>query len=120
MSASKPIPHFLREHRDFSLFWVAMFLVNVAVQIEAVTIGWQVYSLGRETRSIEESAFLVGMVGLVQFLPLAVLSLFAGSTADRHDRRKIVMASLAVETVCIVGLMLIALEPSPSVLHIFA
>lgn len=111
---------FFARHREFSLFWLAMLFVNVGVQIEAVSIGWQIYTLARGTRSIEQSAFLVGMVGLVQFLPLFVLSLFAGSLADRISRRLIVMASLAVETLCVIGLALLALHPSPAFTPIFA
>ena len=112
-------PNFLFRHRDFGLFWAGMLLVNVAVQIEAVTIGWQIYSLGRETRSIGESAFLVGMVGLVQFVPLFLLTLWAGSLADRHSRRFIVLLSLGVEALSVLGLVAIALEPDPQIWHIF-
>jgi MFS family permease len=111
---------FLFRNRDFGLYFGAMFLVNVAVQIQAVTIGWQIYDLARETRSIKESAFLVGMVGLVQFLPLFVLTLYAGSLADRISRRAIVLVSLAVELVCAVALVVVSLEDVPQFAHIFA
>ncbi|MGB5871537.1 MAG: MFS transporter [Albidovulum sp.] len=104
---------------DFGRFWFGMLIVNIAVQIQAVTIGWQIYSLARDTLSIKESAFLVGMVGLVQFLPLFALTLFAGSLADRMSRKKIVVASLAVEFFCVLGLVLVAVEPNPSFTHIF-
>ncbi|MFZ1662910.1 MAG: MFS transporter [Paracoccaceae bacterium] len=117
---SAPQPMFLFRHRDFGLFWAAMLLVNIAVQIEAVTIGWQIYSLARGTLSVKESAFMVGMVGLAQFLPLFVLTLFAGSLADRMSRGRIVIASLIVETVCVLGLVAVALEPQPTFTHIFA
>lgn len=106
-------------HRDFGLFWAGIFLVNIAVQIEAVTIGWQIYGIGRQTMSIGESAFLVGMVGLVQFVPLFLLTLWAGSLADRHSRRGIVIAALVVEAICVLGLVGVALEPEPNVTHIF-
>ncbi|MGC1486818.1 MAG: MFS transporter, partial [Albidovulum sp.] len=76
-------------------------------------------SLARDTLSIKQSAFLVGMVGLVQFLPLFALTLFAGSLADRMSRKKIVVASLAVEFLCVLGLVLVAVEPNPSFTHIF-
>jgi MFS family permease len=118
MSAQLPRT-FLFRHRDFGLFWAGMLLVNVAVQIEAVTIGWQIYSLGRLTRSIGESAFLVGMVGLAQFVPLFLLTLYAGSLADRMSRRTIVLASLVVETICVIGLVLVSLESEPQFQHIF-
>jgi MFS family permease len=106
-------------HRDFSLFWAARFLLNLGIMVESVTIGWQVYAVARQTRSVEESAFLVGMVGLVQFLPLFALTLIAGAVADRHDRRMICVLSLAVETVCVAVLAALALHPSPSLTPIF-
>ncbi len=118
MADSSPL--FLFRHREFALFWLAMIFVNLAVQIEAVSIGWQIYGIGRQTRSIAESSLLVGMVGLAQFLPLFLLTLWAGAVADRHSRKKIVMASLAAETVCVLGLVVVALEPSPKVWHVFA
>jgi MFS family permease len=111
---------FLFRHRDFGLFWLGMLSVNLAVQIEAITIGWQIYGIGRSTMSIEQSAFLVGMVGLAQFLPLFLLTLWAGTLADRHSRRTIVMLSLAVETLCVLLLVGVALEPAPDYRHIFA
>jgi MFS family permease len=110
---------FLFRHRDFGLFWAGMALVNIAAQIEAVTIGWQIYSLGRATLSIEQSAFLVGMVGLCQFLPLFVLSLWAGSLADRYSRRRIVMLALLAETIGVLGLVGLALHPQPTFTPIF-
>lgn len=111
---------FLFRNRDFGLYFGAMFLVNVAVQIQAVTIGWQIYDLARETRSIKESAFLVGMVGLVQFLPLFVLTLYAGSLADRISRRAIVLVSLVIEAACAAALAAVSLEENPQFTHIFA
>ena len=74
---------FLRRHPDYLRYFLGMVPVQFGGQIEAVTIGWQVYHIARQTHSIEESAFLVGMVGLAQFLPLFALTLFAGTLADR-------------------------------------
>ncbi len=110
---------FLLRHRDFGLYWGAMAFESVAVQIEAITIGWQVYTIARQTLDIKESAFMVGMVGLAQFLPLFMLTLWAGSLADRHSRRAIVMASIGLKIVGVVGLIVVSLETSPSLHHIF-
>ena len=112
--------NFLFRHRDFGLFWLGMLLVGIGAQIQSVTIGWQIYSVARETRSIEESAFLVGMVGLAEFLPLFALSLWAGSLADRFSRRAIVLISLGVEVLCLFGLYAVAREATPNFNHIFA
>ena len=114
------IGNFLFRHRDFGLYWLGMLMVNIAVQIESVTIGWQVYTIGRATLSMSESAFLVGMVGLAQFVPLFALTLWAGSLADRYSRRAIVLIALAVEMLCVIGLVGVALEDAPDVTHIFA
>ena len=117
---SPSTPNFLFRHRDFGLFWLGMLLVGIGAQIQSVTIGWQIYSVARETRSIEESAFLVGLVGLAEFLPLFALSLWAGSLADRYSRRAIVLISLMFEVLCLFGLFAVALEASPNFNHIFA
>ena len=60
----------LLRQRDFMLFWGARFTNALAVQIQAVAIGWQVYDIARRAASIEKAAFIVGMIGLAQFLPL--------------------------------------------------
>lgn len=107
-------------HRNYTYFWASRFLLNLAVMIESVTLGWQVYALARRTESVEYSAFLVGMLGLVQFLPLFLLTLPAGAVADHHDRRKVVLICLSLELVCVLGLFGLALHPSPSLIPIFA
>jgi MFS family permease len=114
-----PSPSIFR-HRDFTCFIGARFLSNLAVQAQAVTIGWQVYNLARVDHSIPESAFLVGMVGLVQFLPLFALTLIAGATADRHDRRKLALICLVGDFLIVGALALLALDPQPSLVPIFA
>jgi MFS family permease len=110
---------FLRANRDFGLFWAGALMVNLAVQIEAVTIGWQVYSIARQTMEMDRAAFQVGMVGLAQFLPMFALTLWAGSLVDRKSRKAIVLASLVVEAASVLALAVIALSPEPSLVLIF-
>lgn len=107
-------------HRDYALFWTARLLATLAATGEAVTIGWQVYAVARQDHGVDQSAFLVGMVGLVQFVPLFALTLFAGEATDRYDRRKIMLGCLIVELLLDAGLALVALQPHPSLLPIFA
>jgi MFS family permease len=112
--------NFLFRHRDFGLFWSGMFFETLAVQIEAVTISWQVYTIGRLTRSMAESAFLVGLVGLAQFLPLFLLTLWAGSLADRHSRKAIVMGSIITKSFGVVALVGVSMSANPNLTYIFA
>jgi MFS family permease len=106
-------------HRAFALFWIGRMFSTLAVQSESVTIGWQVYTLARHSRSVEQSAFLVGMVGLSQFVPNFLLALLAGATADRRDRRGIILACTSVEIACVATLALLSMHPSPSLVPIF-
>lgn len=105
---------------DYRRYFTGMVPVAFGSQIEAVTIGWQVYDLARQTMSIKESAFMVGMVGLAQFAPLFVLTLFAGTLADRVSRMAIVFWSLVAEFAGVLALVYIALQPAPDLLSIFA
>ena len=80
-------------HRPYALYWVMRQLLSGSRQMQAVAIGWQVYDLARQTRSVEESAFILGLVGLAQFLPVLLLSLVGGQAADRFDRKMILIVS---------------------------
>lgn len=109
----------LRE-RDFVLYWTARFVSTLGVQIQSVALGWQVYAIARQTMSVGESAFMVSMIGLAQFLPLLALTLAAGETADRHTRKLIVAATLAIDAVSASVLLALALSGSHALWPIFA
>jgi MFS family permease len=79
----------LLTRRPYVLFLVGRFLGTLATGSQAVVIAWEVYEVARRAMSIAEAAFVVGMIGLAQFLPLFALTLIAGEVADRHDRRRI-------------------------------
>jgi MFS family permease len=86
--AAAPPPHratALFGHRPFLLYFGARGLSEFASQIGTVAIGWQVYAL-------TGSAWDLGLVGLAQFIPSAVLVFAAGHVADRYDRRRVLQA----------------------------
>lgn len=86
-------------HRNFSFYLAARILGTLAVQMQNVAVGWQVYSM-------THNLFYLGMIGLAQFAPFLLLILPAGHAADRYNRRNIVTACLATQLV--VGLLLLA------------
>ena len=112
--------NFLNRHPDFLRYFSGMIPIQFGAQIEAITIAWQVYHIARETRSIEESAFMVGMVGLSQFLPMFALTLFAGTLADQVSRKAIVLWALSAEVVGVLALTAISLQTAPQLSAIFA
>ena len=65
---------------------------------QGIIIGWQVYGIARQSMDIKESAFLLGMIGLAQFIPLFLLTPVVGLVADTYDRRWIVRGTTALLT----------------------
>ena len=84
----------------FRAFWLARLTATIAQMAMVIVIGWQVYDIARQTMGIGDAAFQLGLVGLVQFVPLFVLTPISGWAADRYDRRHIGIAVLSLETVC--------------------
>ena len=88
------------DYPGYRLYWVARFLLVFAIQVLSVSVGWQIYDQTRDP-------FLLGLVGLVQFLPAPLLVLVTGSVADRFNRRRIMATSMAVEAACAFALLII-------------
>lgn len=87
----------------FLHFLCARVGASLAFQIVSVAVGWQVYELSG-------SALDLGLIGLAQFLPMAVLTLVVGHVADRYDRRRIVAICMAIEALATLTLALAALH----------
>ncbi|MBS0333711.1 MAG: MFS transporter [Proteobacteria bacterium] len=103
-----PVPsaRALLKERDYLCFWVSRWTGAFAAQIQSVAMGWQMYALARLTSSVQESAFLVGMIGLAAFIPVFLLTLPAGDTADRYDRRTVLKVCLTGEMLSVLTLAL--------------
>lgn len=78
---------------NFRAYWLSRFTGTIALSSMTIVIGWQVYNLARETMDIKQATFLLGMIGLTQFVPLFVLTPIVGLVADTIDRRWIVRAT---------------------------
>ena len=90
--------------RDYRLFWLSRFCSTVGGTAMVVVIGWQVYDIARQTMAPREAALQLGYVGLVQFLPLFLLTLVVGWTADRVDRRWVARGAVMLELLCALAL----------------
>jgi MFS family permease len=84
----------------FRYYWLARLATTMAQMAMVIVIGWQVYDIARETMSIREAAFQLGLIGLVQFVPLFLLTPISGWTADRVDRRHIARVVVSLELAC--------------------
>lgn len=96
----------------FRRYWFARLCTTIGYQIFTVAVGWQMYDLTRDP-------LMLGMVGLVQFLPSVVLILMSGHVADRFDRRRIVRACQTIEALLAAGMAVASLTGWIDSHHIF-
>jgi MFS family permease len=115
LTMSSPLPtgsSALLQHKSFLLFLLSRSFSRFSSQIASVAVGWQIYDL-------TGSAFALGMVGLVQFLPTLLLVFVAGDTADRYERKRIAQVCLLVEALTALFLAWGAYSGSLTVVQIF-
>jgi MFS family permease len=98
---------------NFRNYLFARFFTTLAVQMQSVAIGWQVYSVTGDPLDL-------GLIGLAQFLPFVILVLPAGQVADRFDRRLILTLCYIVETVCALLLLGFTLSGTAEIWPVFA
>ncbi|MHA0327800.1 MFS transporter [Sphingomonas melonis] len=81
---------------NFRAYWLSRFSGTIAVSAMSIVIGWQVYNLARVTMDVRQAAFMLGMIGFAQFVPLFLLTPVTGLVADSVDRRWIVRSTTAL------------------------
>lgn len=97
---------------NFRLYAGGWFLLLIGTRIQSVAIGWDVYDRTGE-------ALALGLVGLVQAIPVISLAIPAGFLADRFHRKTVVILSVAGATITSAILCVVALvEASTHVLYI--
>lgn len=94
---SKKDPYIALRYPDFRFFVAVKILMTMALQFQAVIVGWQVYAITHDPLSL-------GLIGLVEIIPNFSVTLFAGHFADLYDRKKIVYSCLLVLLFCSLGL----------------
>jgi MFS family permease len=74
-------------------YWLARFFATFATLSMVVLIGYQTYDVARSDygMSVRDAAFMLGLLGAAQFVPLMILTPVAGVAADRFDRRRVVL-----------------------------
>ena len=122
LPADVPSARALLKERDYLLFWSTRWTGSFAIQLQSVAMGWQMYALARADRSVAESAFLVGMIGLAVFVPVLLLTLPAGEAADRYDRKRVLVLCLLGEIATVLALAIATARDhaSPALLLVIA
>jgi MFS family permease len=102
----------LRESRDFRLLTTGSLITGLGTQATLVALPYQVFVL-------TGSAFLTGLLGAAEIVPLAAGSLYGGALADRFDRRRMLLACQLALVAVGAALCLTAALGSPPVWIVF-
>ena len=92
--------------RDFRLLMSVTFLVAVGAQMIGVAVGWELYLR-------TNNPLALGMVGLVEVIPVLLLALPAGHIIDRYDRRFVAATSQLVVALSAFGLAAVSFADGP-------
>ncbi|WP_284617634.1 MFS transporter [Aquabacterium humicola] len=103
----------LRHNTAFRRLFASQFISGLGTMVSYVAVPWQIYELTRSNAQ-------VGLLGLVQLVPVLACGLLGGAVADRVDRKRLLIASEALMALCLAGLLANALATAPSVLAIYA
>jgi MFS family permease len=98
--------------RDYRFFLGMRLPATLAVQMQSVAVGWQVYDITHQPLSL-------GLVGLAQFLPVFGFALVTGHVADRYNRRLVAALCLALQLICSLLLLMLVLSGSVRVWPIY-
>ncbi len=102
-------PYAALRYADFRMLIAGRFITSLGNQMLSVAIGWELWLR-------THSAFALGMVGLVQVIPVILLSLPAGHVADQYNRRRIVVFTQVLLAVCSLGLGWLSFTQGPLIL----
>ncbi|KJF18248.1 MULTISPECIES: MFS transporter [Acidithrix] len=103
----------LRDSKNFRLLFIGQLISGLGDQITIVAISYEIYRL-------THSSLLVGLVSLVQLIPLLLASLGGGPIIDRTDRRRLLIWGFGASTLAGVVLYLDVIPSHPSIWPIFA
>ena len=99
-------------HANYRLFWIAQGLSVLGITMEFVALGWLVYQLTGSPLSL-------GLTGLAQALPRIAFTLVGGATADRIDRRKLLIGVQATVASLYVFLATLVVSDLVQVWHVW-
>jgi MFS family permease len=90
--------------KEFRLFITSRVCITIAMQIQAVVVGWQMYELTKDPLSL-------GLIGLAEAIPSIGVSLYAGHVADIVQRKKIIIIALVALVLCSLCLFSFTTDP---------
>jgi len=94
-------PYAALRQRDFRLLLAGMLSTSLTGQMVTFAIAWELWLR-------TDSAFALGLVGLVQVVPIILLSLPGGHVADQYNRKKVIAITQVLLAACSLGLAMLS------------
>ncbi|MEP3421225.1 MAG: MFS transporter [Erythrobacter sp.] len=89
------------QFHNFRAYWVCRLAVTLAQYAMLIVIQWQAYNLARDSgMNVAEGSGTLAIIGLLQFLPLFILTPFTGLAADKFDRRMLGLITITMQLAC--------------------
>jgi MFS family permease len=107
-----PITFRALRHRNFQLFFSGQLISLIGTWMQNIAQAWLVYRL-------TGSSFLLGAVGFASQIPVFLIAPFGGTTADRHNRQEVVIATQTASMILALILAALTLTGKVQVWHIF-
>jgi len=98
----------VKRDRDFRMIWLGQIVSGFGRQVTVVALPFELWQLTHNPLSI-------GLLAIVQLVPILIFSLGGGAIADAVDRRRLLMITQALLAVCSLGLAILAAQPNPAV-----
>ncbi len=100
-------PYAALRYREFQYFLTARFLITIALTMQAVTIGYEVYELSHSKLSL-------GLIGLTEAIPAISIAMYGGYVADKSEKRTLLALFIALLMLMGIGLVLVTF---PDMIH---
>jgi len=110
---NKRDPYLALRFRDYRLYAIGGMIGTISGQMQSVAVSYEIYERVRETETVAKAVYALGIVGLVQAIPVIALMLLTGQVADRVSRRTIVLCSVLVLALSSLGLAIASAQRAP-------
>jgi MFS family permease len=111
MSDSRPDPYAALRLANYRYFLLGRCFFTLAMQMQTVAVSWDIYQ--RFKFNPGNAALALGLVGLVQVVPMLLLSLPGGQASDHLDRKGIVRYTQLLYAICSMSLLILSNDHAP-------
>jgi MFS family permease len=106
MFSWKSNPYTVLRYANYRYFILGRSFFSLAMQMQTVAVSWEIYQ--RFKGSTQDAALALGLIGLVQVLPMILLALPGGQAADRLDRKTITLSTQLLFVICALALLVLS------------